>query len=410
MPFLNNGGSSGFSGTGTSGYLPKFTGTVSLGSSVIYENAGNVTIGSTTATSLFNVGSSAQFQVTSAGNVAITSGATGDVYSQIVTTHASGYSDMQVYNSNSGANAHYYANGSSVAGTVFGQSVASAVVFYADGGDKVLFGSYHNVPVYIGTNSILALTVNTDQSIQPAKRMLGTSAGITAANDLTLGASNQQIVSGATQINAITTTGWTAGSSVTLIFSGAPTVKHNTSGGGSTAPILLSGSVDFVASANSSLQLEFDGTYWQEKSRKVTAAAASGGGACILSWGYRRNSDLGVRSDAGMPIGSAENLTGASYENAQIPMPFNGEVTAATVFEQCSLIGGTYSIRLHKISSGVDTYTTIRSSTTSVSGTKTFVSSISISFVAGDILWAGVTNNGYGTTEGLGLSIKVVPA
>lgn len=100
-------------------------------------------------------------------------------------------------------------------------------------------------------------------------RVLSASAGITAANDLTLGSANQQIVSGNTQINAITTAGWRAGSQVTLIFSGTPTVKHNTAGGAGTAVILLAGSVDLVAAANTVLCLEYDGTSWQETSRKV---------------------------------------------------------------------------------------------------------------------------------------------
>lgn len=99
-------------------------------------------------------------------------------------------------------------------------------------------------------------------------RLLLTSAAITAANDLTLGSANQNIVSGATTINAITTTGWQAGSSVTLVFSSTPTVKHNTAGGAGTAKMLLAGSTDFTAAANSVLGLEFDGTQWQETFRK----------------------------------------------------------------------------------------------------------------------------------------------
>ncbi len=100
-------------------------------------------------------------------------------------------------------------------------------------------------------------------------RRLGASAAIVAANDLTLGVTNLNIVSGNTQINALTIAGWTAGSQVTLIFSGTPTVKHNTAGGGGTATMLLAGSVDLVAAANTVLTLMYDGTNWQEVSRKV---------------------------------------------------------------------------------------------------------------------------------------------
>jgi len=100
-------------------------------------------------------------------------------------------------------------------------------------------------------------------------RILGTSAAVTAANDLTLGAANEFLVSGNTQINAIITAGWRAGSQVTLIFSGTPTVKHNTAGGAGTAVMLLQGSVDLTAAANTVLCLEYDGTSWQETSRKT---------------------------------------------------------------------------------------------------------------------------------------------
>jgi hypothetical protein len=100
-------------------------------------------------------------------------------------------------------------------------------------------------------------------------RILGRIANITAANDLTLGNANQNIVAGNTQINAVTITDWTAGVIVTLVFTGTPTVKHNTAGGLNTAKIFLSGSTDFVASNNSVLQLVYDGTQWQEIARKV---------------------------------------------------------------------------------------------------------------------------------------------
>lgn len=102
-----------------------------------------------------------------------------------------------------------------------------------------------------------------------AGRLLGASAAITAANDQTLGAANQNIVAGNTTINAIIISGWTAGSAITLIFSGTPTVKHNTAGGAGTAKIFLSGSADFVAAANSVLGLEYDGIQFQETFRKV---------------------------------------------------------------------------------------------------------------------------------------------
>ena len=100
--------------------------------------------------------------------------------------------------------------------------------------------------------------------------VFGSSSGITAANDLVLGGTNQNVVAGATTINAITLPGGvTAGTKITLVFSSTPTVKHNTAGGAGTAKILLAGSTDFVAAANSVLELEYDGTVWQEIARKA---------------------------------------------------------------------------------------------------------------------------------------------
>lgn len=101
-------------------------------------------------------------------------------------------------------------------------------------------------------------------------------ASIASANSLTLGNDgNTFTITGTTQINAITTANWQAGSVVRLIFSSTPTVKHNTAGGGGTAVIQLSGATDFVAAANDVLTLVYDGTDWHETSRKLTAGSGS---------------------------------------------------------------------------------------------------------------------------------------
>lgn len=99
-------------------------------------------------------------------------------------------------------------------------------------------------------------------------------AEIAAANDLTLGSDGNVFpISGATQINAITTTNWQAGSEVILEFVSTPTIKHNTAGGAGTAPIFLAGGVDYVAAANDILHLVYDGISWHEVSRKIAAVA-----------------------------------------------------------------------------------------------------------------------------------------
>lgn len=105
--------------------------------------------------------------------------------------------------------------------------------------------------------------------VSSARLLTAKGSDVTAANDLVLTEGNVFTVTGNTQINAITTARWQAGSIVVLIFSGTPTVKDNTAGSAGTARIFLSGSVDLVAAANTVLTLVYDGTQWQEMSRKV---------------------------------------------------------------------------------------------------------------------------------------------
>lgn len=103
----------------------------------------------------------------------------------------------------------------------------------------------------------------------------GTNSGtpVAAANDLTLGRGGCRfVISGNTTINAITTLGWPGGSIVSLVFSGTPTVKHNTAGSAGTAKLLLSGGGDLTASANQTLTLMYDGTQWQEMARSTNHA------------------------------------------------------------------------------------------------------------------------------------------
>lgn len=95
-------------------------------------------------------------------------------------------------------------------------------------------------------------------------------ADVASANDLTLGSDgNVFVITGTTTINAITTANWQAGSEITLVFTGATTVKHNTAGGGGTARMFLAGSVDLSTANHTTLTLVYDGTQWQEKSRKI---------------------------------------------------------------------------------------------------------------------------------------------
>jgi len=124
------------------------------------------------------------------------------------------------------------------------------------------------VPTWTGIhtfdNNLLMLT---------SRLELTKGADVIAANDLTLGSDgNLFTITGNTQINAITTANWQAGSQIAFIFTGTPTLKNNTAGGAGTAPMLLAGRVDFVAAAGDYIALQYDGTNWYETNRKLAAS------------------------------------------------------------------------------------------------------------------------------------------
>lgn len=107
-------------------------------------------------------------------------------------------------------------------------------------------------------------------------------SSVASANSLTLGNDgNTFTITGNTQLRAITTTNWQAGSTVNLVFTGTPLVKHNTAGGAGTATILLAGGSDYSADAGDVLTLLYDGTNWHETTRKV--AAVNGGRGSVTS-------------------------------------------------------------------------------------------------------------------------------
>jgi hypothetical protein len=94
---------------------------------------------------------------------------------------------------------------------------------------------------------------------------------VTVANTLTLGSDGNVFkinVSGNTNLNNIVSTNWPAGSVITLIFTGSHTVSHNNTTGGGAA-ILLAGSIPMNVVNNATLTLVYDGTVWQEISRKM---------------------------------------------------------------------------------------------------------------------------------------------
>lgn len=95
-------------------------------------------------------------------------------------------------------------------------------------------------------------------------------ANVASTGNLTLGTDGNVFhITGTTQINAITTADWQAGSELILIFDASLTVKNNTAGGAGTAVMLLAGGADFSATSNDVLTLIWDGTSFFEKCRSV---------------------------------------------------------------------------------------------------------------------------------------------
>jgi hypothetical protein len=95
-------------------------------------------------------------------------------------------------------------------------------------------------------------------------------ASVASGTTVTLGNDGNLFhITGSTTLNTITATNWQQGSIITLHFDSNPTVKDQTSGGGTGLPLRLNGSVDFIAATSSRLMLYLDGDFWWEISRTI---------------------------------------------------------------------------------------------------------------------------------------------
>lgn len=121
--------------------------------------------------------------------------------------------------------------------------------------------------------------------IQNSRFQIGKGANVTAAGDLTLGNDgNLFVITGNTQINALTATNWQAGSKIDLLFTGTPKLKHNTTGGAGTAPLDLAGDVDWTAAAGDGITLLYTGSAWMETTRKI--AGVNGAKGSVTSFAF----------------------------------------------------------------------------------------------------------------------------
>jgi hypothetical protein len=199
-----------------------------------------------------------------------------------------GASNVQLYQTGTGTADYTSFEGRNGAGGLtdaismrcYGTAYTTSGAAVQDGG-SLLTGTLLSGGLSVGTQAsadlrfysanTLRTTIDASgHTVHTARVEFSKGASVASAGDLTLGsAGNVFSITGTTQINAITTTSWQAGSEITLIFAASVTVKTNTAGGAGTAKMLLNGGVDMSATANDVLKLVYDGTNWLETSRSI---------------------------------------------------------------------------------------------------------------------------------------------
>ncbi len=103
-------------------------------------------------------------------------------------------------------------------------------------------------------------------SILNVGRLTGSKGSdVASATTITLGDSNFFDITGTTQIDAMTSTGWSPGSVVVLHFDAALTVTHNTGADG----FFLEGATNFISTADDTLTVIWNGSRWEEISRSI---------------------------------------------------------------------------------------------------------------------------------------------
>lgn len=110
--------------------------------------------------------------------------------------------------------------------------------------------------VYTGLAQVVAgktlTSVAVLQMAGPIQQKRGTD--IVAANDITLPVNGDRfVVTGNTQINRISATGWQDGTTILLFFSGTPTIKHGQATGGGFNIIRLNTNADKVAASGAAV-------------------------------------------------------------------------------------------------------------------------------------------------------------
>ena len=158
------------------------------------------------------------------------------------------------------------------------QTSVGTIQFNADSGHQITDSA---TQLLISTNTgddILLREVSTElfkinevEGFVASRRIQGfKGADVASATAITLGDGNYfDITVDVSPIDTMTDTNWQAGSVVTLQFDGGVTVTNNSGGTSPNADFVLFGGIDFVATANDTLTLVFDGIDWRETSRSI---------------------------------------------------------------------------------------------------------------------------------------------
>tara|TARA_R110000737_G_scaffold4326_1_gene14204 strand:+ start:2434 stop:3330 length:897 start_codon:yes stop_codon:yes gene_type:complete len=151
--------------------------------------------------------------------------------------------------------------------------------------------------VFSSITGIGALTNNLQES---------KGADLASATTITLGTDGNYFdITGTTTIGYINSTGYQAGSRVTLQFDGILTVTHAKAGAtGAQVNITLDAAADKTTAAGNTLTLTYDGTTWRE-----TGGAGGGGGG----GGMDPEIDAAVQVVGYTPTAATQNATGYMF-------------------------------------------------------------------------------------------------
>lgn len=159
------------------------------------------------------------------------------------------------------------------AGGVVARTTADKFMLFQGAGGTCFRTTSNCIRQNSGVQLLAGNSGSPEKGVYVTSARLQTAKGtnVVAANDLAIPKDgNLIVVTGNTTINAINTTDMQAGSlPICLEFTGTPTVKHNTAGGASTAPLIFASGADFSATADDLVCVIYNGTVW-----KVTVALA----------------------------------------------------------------------------------------------------------------------------------------